>query len=77
MIGYAIIVWYLDKILPGENGKSQPFYFPFQKSYWTHRKVKKVVLLDEKTWEPLNVRNCLESRMLLEKKKNACLEAQN
>ncbi|XP_062517639.1 phospholipid-transporting ATPase ABCA1-like, partial [Corticium candelabrum] len=31
---YAIIVWYIDNVFPGQYGVPRPWYFPFQKSYW-------------------------------------------
>ncbi|CAD5115360.1 DgyrCDS4339 [Dimorphilus gyrociliatus] len=29
-----IIMWYVEAVWPGDFGVPQPFYFPFQKSYW-------------------------------------------
>uniref|UniRef100_A0A3Q3JX75 P-type phospholipid transporter n=1 Tax=Monopterus albus TaxID=43700 RepID=A0A3Q3JX75_MONAL len=31
---YAVLAWYLDNVFPGQYGIGQPFYFPFQPSYW-------------------------------------------
>uniref|UniRef100_A0A3B4Y393 P-type phospholipid transporter n=1 Tax=Seriola lalandi dorsalis TaxID=1841481 RepID=A0A3B4Y393_SERLL len=31
---YAVLAWYLDNVFPGQYGIGQPFYFPFQSSYW-------------------------------------------
>lgn len=37
---YGIIMWYIEGVFPGEFGISQPWYFPFKKSYWCGAKVK-------------------------------------
>lgn len=29
-----LIVWYVEAVWPGDYGVPQPYYFPFQKSYW-------------------------------------------
>jgi ATP-binding cassette subfamily A (ABC1) protein 3 len=29
-LSYVPLTWYFEKILPGEFGNPQPFYFPFQ-----------------------------------------------
>ncbi|QDZ26080.1 ABC transporter [Chloropicon primus] len=34
---YLTAFVYLDKVLPDEAGRRQPFYFPFTKSFWTER----------------------------------------
>nr|XP_027231595.1 ATP-binding cassette sub-family A member 1-like [Penaeus vannamei] len=31
---YLLITWYVDQVNPGTYGVPQPWYFPFQKSYW-------------------------------------------
>lgn len=31
---YAILVWYIEAVYPGEFGIPRPWYFPFQLSYW-------------------------------------------
>lgn len=31
---YLLITWYIDQVNPGTYGVPQPWYFPFQKSYW-------------------------------------------
>ena len=36
---YAILVWYIEAILPGAYGIPRPWYFPFQLSYWVSARV--------------------------------------
>ncbi|CAF0704109.1 unnamed protein product [Brachionus calyciflorus] len=31
---YLCLSWYFERIMPGEFGVKQPWYFPFMKSYW-------------------------------------------
>nr|UOU03317.1 ATP-binding cassette subfamily A3-like 4 [Brachionus rubens] len=35
---YLGLSWYIERILPGEFGVKQPWYFPFMKSYWVEQK---------------------------------------
>jgi len=32
---YIVLTWYLDAVIPTENGRRQPFYFFLLPSYWT------------------------------------------
>jgi ABC-type multidrug transport system ATPase subunit len=34
---YQVLAWYIEKVCPGTLGLPQPFYFPFQYSYWFPR----------------------------------------
>ncbi|KAN0027866.1 hypothetical protein ACTFIV_009690 [Dictyostelium citrinum] len=31
---YILLIWYLEKVIPGEYGTKEKFYFLFTKSYW-------------------------------------------
>lgn len=68
LIGYSILVWYLDKVLPGENGRSQPWNFIMKKSYW--KSTKTVIKSKEMSSEILSVRKRFYIRMLRMKSKN-------
>ncbi|KAG7229040.1 hypothetical protein INR49_013159, partial [Caranx melampygus] len=61
---YAVLAWYLDNVFPGQYGIGQPFYFPFQSSYWQRPAPSRADMADpdpEKP-EPENVEKDLESR---------------
>lgn len=44
---YFALIWYLEKILPGQYGVALPFYFIFSKSYWFPQTTLSFDQLDE------------------------------
>lgn len=34
IVGYSILVWYFDHVIPDNRGTNEPFYFFLQRKYW-------------------------------------------
>ena len=37
-VAYAILAWYLDQVIPGPFGRTRPWWFVFDPSYWLDKK---------------------------------------
>nr|XP_020447202.1 retinal-specific ATP-binding cassette transporter [Monopterus albus] len=61
---YAVLAWYLDNVFPGQYGIGQPFYFPFQPSYWQRSASSQTEVAhhDPAKSEPQNMENDAEGR---------------